>query len=256
VGARDRSIRFVFDTVVDSYVSGRPEIPVEAVRDAAAAVGIDPGSRVLEIGAGTGQLTHPLVELGFEVVALEPGPALRTRAAALAPAARFVAATFEDFEPDRSFDAVFSSNAFHWVDPEVGYAKAADLADAIVLTWNTPFVADADLRRRVQCDVMKPRGSTFPVEEDDVRQLVVDEIAWHSDELRRSGRYEEPWTNVIERRVWYAPQRYLDLIGSMGHVAASGERDAILAELRPVLGSEPFELVDLVWTIAARAVLA
>ena len=61
---------------------------------------------------------------------------------------------------------------------------------------------------------------------------------------------------MIERSLQYAPQRYLDLIGSMGHVAASGERDAILAELRPVLGSERFELIDLVWTIAAHAALA
>jgi hypothetical protein len=29
VGARDRSIRSVFDTVVDSYVSGRPEMPID-----------------------------------------------------------------------------------------------------------------------------------------------------------------------------------------------------------------------------------
>jgi hypothetical protein len=39
----------------------------------------------------------------------------------------------------------------------------------------------------------------------------------------------------------------------MGHVVASGEREAILAELVPVLGTEPIELVDVVWAIAARA---
>jgi hypothetical protein len=122
VGARDRSIRFVFDTVVDSYASGRPEMPVGAVREAARAIGVPVGARVLEVGAGTGQLTHALIEPGFEVVVLEPRPA-----------------------------------------------------------------------------------------------------------------------------------RYLDLIGSMGHVAASGKRDTLLAELRPILGDRPFELVDLVWMNAARA---
>jgi SAM-dependent methyltransferase len=253
VGARDRSIGFVFDTVVDSYVSGRPEMPVDAVREATSAVGVQPGSRVLEVGAGTGQLTHALLELGFDVVALEPGDALRARAAVRAPGATFVASTFEAFEADGWFEAVVSSNAFHWVDPEVGYAKAAELAGAIVLIWDTAFVADAELRRRIQCDVMNLHGSTFPVEEEDVRQFVADELVWHSDELRQSGRFDEPWTNVIERRLVYTPERYLDLIGSMGHVVALGEREAIMSELRPVLGTELFELVDLVWTIAARA---
>ena len=44
------------------------------------------------------------------------------------------------------------------------------------------------------------------------------------DELRASGRFEEPWWNVYERRLEYTPRRYLDLIGSMGAVASSPDR--------------------------------
>jgi 16S rRNA A1518/A1519 N6-dimethyltransferase RsmA/KsgA/DIM1 with predicted DNA glycosylase/AP lyase activity len=62
-------------------------MPVEVVRRAAAAVGLEPGARVLEVGAGTGQLTQALLEVGFDVVALEPGDALRVRAAIRAPGA-------------------------------------------------------------------------------------------------------------------------------------------------------------------------
>jgi hypothetical protein len=175
------------------------------------------------------------------------------RATIRAPGAAFVASTFEDFEPDGHFDAVLSSNAFHWVDPEVGYAKVADVADAIVLIWNTPFVADPQLHRRVQEEVMTPHGSTFPADEAGVRELIVRESASITDEVRQSGRFEEPWTTLIERRLTYTPGRYADLIGSMGYVAASGEREAILAELAPVLGTEPIDLVDVVWAIAAQA---
>ena len=228
-------------------------MPVEAVGNGAAAVGLPADGRVLEVGAGAGQLTHALLDHGLEVVALEPGDALRARAAERAPVATFVASTFEDFEPSGRFDAVFGSNSFHWVDPEIGYAKAADVADAVVLIWDTAFVGDAELRRCIQHRVMNPHGSTFPVEEEDVRSFVAGEIESIADEVRQSGRYEEPWTEILERRLTYTPERYVDLIGSMGHVAASGERDAIQAELRPVVGSEPFELVDLVWTIAARS---
>jgi SAM-dependent methyltransferase len=229
-------------------------MPVEAVREATRAIGVPVGARVLEVGAGTGQLTHALIELGFEVVALEPGHALRERAARRAPAATFVASTFEDFEADGRFDAVVSSNAFHWIEPEVGYAKAADLAAAILLIWDTAFVADSELRRRVQEEAMIPFGaSTFPTEEEGVREFVAGEMETVRDDIRRSTRFEEPWSGVRERTLEYTPERYLDLIGSMGHVAASGKRDILLAELRPILGDRPFELVDLVWMIAARA---
>jgi SAM-dependent methyltransferase len=251
--AEDRSIRFVFDTIADRYVSGRPDMPLEAVSGGAEAVGLEDGARVLEIGAGAGQLTATLLEAGFEVVALEPGRELRRRAEARAPAASFLPETFEDFEAGERFDAIISSNAFHWLDPETAYDKAADLADALVLIWNTPFARDAELRRRIQEEVMIPHGSTFPTEEADVRQFVSDETAAAAAAVRDSGRFEEPWSHVYERTLTYTPDRYHDLIGSMGRLAASDDYAEILAELRPVLGTEPFELIDLVWVIAARA---
>jgi hypothetical protein len=228
-------------------------MPLEAVEAAAEATGLQHGARVLEVGAGCGQLTWALVAAGFDVVALEPGPALRQRAAARVPEAALHAATFEEFEADGRFDAVFSSNAFHWVDPAVGYAKAAELAGVLVLIWDTPFIADAELNRRVQDEVMIPHGSTFPTEEPDVRQFVADELAWHSDELRQSGRFGEPWTNLQEQKLSYTPARYRDLIGSMGRVAAAGDGEAIRRELEPILGEDPFDVTDLVWTIAARS---
>jgi hypothetical protein len=69
-------------------------------------------------------------EVGFDVVALEPGDALRACAGRRAPQATFVGSTFEEFEADGHFGAVFSSNAFHWVDPEVGYSKLTDIVDS------------------------------------------------------------------------------------------------------------------------------
>ena len=249
----NRSIRFVFDSVADAYVSGRPEMPLAAVRTGGEAAGVPSGARALEIGAGTGQLTGTLLGAGYDVVALEPGAVLRGRATARLPTATFCPETFEEFEPEDRFDAIFSSNAFHWLDPAVGYEKAADVADALVLLWNTPFIADPDLHRRMEEEVMHPHGSTFPIEEQEVRRWVEDESAVGRDELRASGRFEEPWWHVYERRLEYTPARYLDLIGSMGAVAASLERGEILAELAPVLGSEPFEVVDLVYVVAARA---
>jgi SAM-dependent methyltransferase len=86
---------------------------------------------VLEVGCGTGQLTRGLVARGLHVTALEPGQSLMALARQNlegAGAAEFVNARFEDaLLPRERFAAVFSASAFHWVDPEVSWQKAADV---------------------------------------------------------------------------------------------------------------------------------
>jgi SAM-dependent methyltransferase len=207
---------------------------------------------VLEIGAGGGQLTWALVEAGYDVTALEPNAEMRARGAARVPAARFVASTFEDYEADGRFDAILSANAFHWVAPDVAFLKSADLADELVLIWNTPFIADAALRRRAQDGVLRPRGSTFPTDEAEIRQTVPDEIEANIGRFAESGRFGEPRTHVHERVLRYTPARFRDLVGSFGHVASHADRGEILAELDAMLGDDPFDVIDIVWVIAAR----
>jgi SAM-dependent methyltransferase len=87
------------------------------------------GSRVLEIGCGTGQLSLPLAERGVELVALDLGPhlaAIASKNLARFGGARVIVTAFEDWPlPDEPFDAVVSANAFHWLDPELRFSKAA-----------------------------------------------------------------------------------------------------------------------------------
>lgn len=245
----------MFDTVVDEYVHGRPDMPLEAVQDAAHALGLAPGARVLEIGAGTGALTATLAAAQFDVVALEPGPALRERAAGRAPAAQLVGETFEDYEPAGRYAAVFSANAFHWVDPAVSYAKAAALADAIVLLWDTPFIADPELHSRVQIEVMAPLGSTFPSEHEEIRAMVERDTEEGRAELAAAGVFGDPWWRLCEQRLDYTADRYVSLLLSMSSVAAQPAtvRAELAEALHTVLGGAPFELVDLVYVVAAKA---
>src|SRR5436309_7163715 len=62
-----------FESVAAEYERHRPEYPEEALRRAAGLLGLEPGARVLDIGAGTGKLTRGLVAVGLDVVAVEPG---------------------------------------------------------------------------------------------------------------------------------------------------------------------------------------
>ena len=123
----------VFDEIAAEYDRHRPAYPDELVDQACQVAGIGSGDRVLEVGCGSGQLTSGLVARGLRVTALEPGRHLialarrnLTGAGTVAGAVEFVNAPFEDaLLPRERFKAVFSASAFHWVDPKVGWQKAA-----------------------------------------------------------------------------------------------------------------------------------
>lgn len=89
------------------------------------------GANVLEIGCGTGQATLPLARRGCQVTCLEKGESLARLARAKLvefPKITVVNARFEDLDPNRAvFDIVFAANAWHWLDPHLRYAKAAQL---------------------------------------------------------------------------------------------------------------------------------
>ena len=124
-----RTGAIVFNEVAAEYDRRRPAYPEELVDRACEAAGIEPGDAVLEVGCGTGQLTRSLVGRGLRVLAVEPGRRLASvaeRNLEGAGRAEFVNARFEDAQlPDGRFRAVFSAAAFHWIDPAVGWEKAA-----------------------------------------------------------------------------------------------------------------------------------
>ena len=130
-GATARRYGTVFDEVAAEYDRRRPAYPDELIDRACQVAGIGRGDPVLEIGCGTGQLTRGLLARGLHVTALEPGPSLialaRQNLAGAGPV-DFVSARFEDAPlPRGQFRAVFCASAFHWIDPEVSWQKAADV---------------------------------------------------------------------------------------------------------------------------------
>ena len=84
---------------------------------------------MLEIGCGTGQLTRQLAGRGLNVTAIDIGGAMTeaARCNVADPMVRFQASSFEEFTGGGHFDLIVSAAAFHWVDPGIGWAKAARL---------------------------------------------------------------------------------------------------------------------------------
>ena len=85
------------------------------------------GKKAVEIGAGTGKATAPMLNAGYDVTAVEMG----------ANMAEFIHDKFKhwdnfnvvvtDFEsavlPENTYDLIYAASAFHWVDAGVGCPK-------------------------------------------------------------------------------------------------------------------------------------
>jgi SAM-dependent methyltransferase len=123
--------RATFGEVAEQYDNARPVPPTEVFDDLVELARLTPGAHVLEIGCGTGQATLPLAERGLSVLAVELGASLAElarRKLAAFPQVEIVTSSFEDWDPAAElFDAVVSFNAFHWLDPEVRFAKPASV---------------------------------------------------------------------------------------------------------------------------------
>ena len=139
------NLRSVFDQAALDYDAVRPGYPMELVNDVVALSGIPDDGRILEIGCGTGQATIPFAERGYWMTCLDIGENLASIAAEKCRCHRRVTIqveAFEDWQPGKDkYDIVMSATAFHWIAPEVGYAKAASvLKDSgyIALFWNMP----------------------------------------------------------------------------------------------------------------------
>jgi len=134
-----------YDPVAIAYDRARPRYPAALLDLAMAVTGWQAGDSLLEIGSGPGIATLPLAERGFGITAVEPSAAgceiLRDRARAY-PKVKVINQTFEEWpvEPD-AFDGVVAATSFHWLSPQVSYAKlgrALKLGGSVLLLWNVP----------------------------------------------------------------------------------------------------------------------
>jgi len=228
-------LRTTFEQVPELYERARPTYPEELFDDLADLAGLGEGSRVLEVGCGTGQATRPLATRGYSMLCVELGAGLAAAARrnlAPFPNVEVVHANFETWEPERAeFDAIVAFTAFHWVDPKLRYEKAARL-----------LRARGSLAVAGSLHVQRPGGDTFWAEVQDDYDAVVpspdnrppptpDEIDDLREEIEGSGRFEY----VASRRyVWdqpYSAEEYISLLNTYsGHRALDEERREELYE--------------------------
>jgi SAM-dependent methyltransferase len=223
------------------YDRTRPSYPHELVDRIVTA---SPGRAVLDVGCGTGTSARQFQAAGCTVLGVEPDP--RMAGLARQGGLDVEVARFEDWEPaGREFDAVIAAQAWHWVDPVTGPARAA-LAlrpgGRLAVFWNA-YQPSPDLTRgfaavydRVDTGLPFNPFARPPLE---AYQAMCDRAAagigaagsftapehWRSDWERRYRR--EEWLEQVPTFGGHgriAPAKLADLLAGLGDVidAAGG----------------------------------
>ena len=125
-----------FGSVARAYAEFRPGYPAEGVEWL---VGSSPG-RILELGAGTGKLTHSLVAFGHDVIATDPSDAMLAELRRAVPKAHATVGTAESIaHPPGAVDVVAAGQAFHWFDHEQTLPEIARVlrpGGVLAIVWN------------------------------------------------------------------------------------------------------------------------
>ncbi|WP_329052535.1 methyltransferase domain-containing protein [Streptomyces violaceus] len=160
-----------FNTAAAQYAANRPSYPPSPLRrDRRPGRPPLPGSRVADIGAGTGIATALLNARGADVIAVEPGDGMAAQFRRTLPATPIVRGTGDDLPlADASLDFVTYAQAWHWTDSARAVPEALRVlrpGGALALWWNTdaldvPWIAEAAARtgRHFGIDVSAESGN-------------------------------------------------------------------------------------------------
>lgn len=214
-----------FDEVADLYAAARPTYPQDVVTDLIDFTELRKAHRVLEIGAGTGQLTMSLAEQGCPLVAVERGANLARLLAknvAQFPHVNIVVANFDEWDgPVGQFDVVVAATAFHWLDPLTRALRCARLLRAggtlaIVTThWGAGARDDRFVQESQAC-----YARWDPDHDPTFRPLGPSDLPRRNEELEESGLFDE----ITHRRHFcrreYGARAYCDLLGTFSNILA------------------------------------
>jgi SAM-dependent methyltransferase len=245
---RDRGRAESFGAVAADYDRYRPSYPQRLIADLLAA---HPRS-VLDVGCGTGKAARLLAARGANVLGVEIDA--KMAAVAREHGVDVEVGAFESWDDrGRTFDLVACAQAWHWVEPVAGAAKAARVLTAggtLALFWNYD---DVDAQTRQAIDTVYARLApdlhhVGPAPRRDIRP--------YADDLRAGGSFLDVRTRTYR---WRRAEPVADWVARLGthsdHLALGRERlHALQDELRATLAARAatVELTGGTYAVLAR----
>nr|WP_243239380.1 methyltransferase domain-containing protein [Sulfobacillus harzensis] len=217
-----------FDRVARQYDKARPAYPTELTRDLTQLAGIGAQSRVLEIGAGTGQFTQDLLTTGAQLVAVEMGPHLAQilrEKMSQHPNVSVVNADFEIWPlPTMPFDLVVSATAFHWLDESTQKektARALRTGGYLAVISTHPIQGGTD----TFYDAVQPLYETFlpSTHTKPFRLSTAEEVAAPFQRMAESSRYRAASQHRYPVVRSYSAETYTRLLGTYSDHLMLGE---------------------------------
>jgi len=244
----DRDVlKTTFDGVAELYDRARPQYPEALFDDIVELAELEAGASLLEVGCGTGRATEPLARRGFNILCLEPGArlaAVARRNLAPFPDVEVVVESFEDWNAaGRTFDLVLAATSWHWIDPEVGYARAASLLNAdgrlAFFSASHAFPEDADRFFYEIQEVYETLGETRPGET--WPPPLPEDVPDETDGILASGFFGRVETRRHVWEVTYTADEYIDLLRTFSvHIAMAPEKRRCLEdEVRRRVSARP-----------------
>lgn len=251
--------KVVFDAVAQEYEAVRPGYPDRFIDELFAVAGIGKEGKVLEVGCGSGQATGSLVERVADLVCVDISPALLAIAEkkfGKNPRVQFVQTAFEEFDaPEESFDLVVAAASWHWVDPRIGYGKAAELLrpagslGVIATLHPRPFTGFFEHVQEIYRKIVPEWG------EPNRTRTTADVIREAERKMKDSGYFRDVITTGHQWSVEYGRHDYLRLLTTYSdHYRLGPERqERLLEEIGELIDAEyggsvirPYETVGYV----------
>jgi SAM-dependent methyltransferase len=219
---RLRQVAESFGVDAERYDRARPRYPDALIQRVIAA---SPGTEFLDVGCGTGIGARQYRAAGCTILGVEPDA--RMAEVARRTGVEVEIGKFEDWDArGRSFDAVVAGQAWHWVDPVQGAAKAAQVLrprGLLALYWHVfdppSDVAKAfdDVLQRVAPDAplwnrstndSRPGNPAFELQQANLERAL--------EGIRTARIFGEPEQWRFEWQRHYARDEWLDHLPTTG----------------------------------------
>jgi SAM-dependent methyltransferase len=243
-----RQVAESFGEDAERYDRTRPRYPAALIERIAAAA-----RDVLDVGSGTGIAARQLQAVGCTVLGVEPDA--RMAAFGRRHGVEAEVTTFEEWDPaGPTFDAVVAGQAWHWVDPVAGAAKAAQVlrpGGLLVPFWNAFALPPALVEAFGPVYERVLPGSPVSLT---ARNAYPQLVAMAVDGMRGVFATPEEWRFDWEHT--YTRDEWLEQVPTFGgHVTLPDQqRDALLAGIGAAVDAVGGRFVMRYTTLAVAAV--
>lgn len=234
--------RTSFDAVAALYQDTRPTYPEFIFDCFEQASGLTSGARILEIGAGTGIATRPLLQRGYRITAIEPGQSLADvlQSTSANPNLTVTVTRFEDFAASEKFDALFAAQSFHWIERTRAFPLCHEHLEQhgwLAQLWNFPEPIETDLQVKLDSAYAEISAQSYskltPIP-------ALERLLPFVQAIEGSGLFNEPKMFHTHHSRNYTAESYIRLLGTHSdhNALPDSERTQLIAKIRGAIEQE------------------